>query len=160
MTTLTHSACFPSHIQRQNVSLVLQVISEKTAAALALKGKAETAELVGAIVRLWKILNVKCPNLHIRLNDIDRQQITSKFHQSLVYMKNFASSVKEMRGGRGVNRVRSLTNETRDALFQTLNGLRDMACSLLEDTSMHFNMFCLEFFKMTDLKVNSEYSGR
>ena len=57
---------------------------------------------------------------------------------SLQYLKNMSISLKKMPGGRGHKRMQSLTNETRDALITTLNGLSDIAVSLLEDKSIKY----------------------
>ena len=108
-------------------ALVLKVFSEKVVSALTLKDRKDTAEFINFILRMWKILNVKSPDLHIRLNDSDREQITKKDHPSLVYLKNIATTFREMPGGRGTMRVKSLTYETRDALVQTLEGLIELA---------------------------------
>ena len=145
MTKLTQSSCNPPNIERQKMSLVMKVINEKTVAALSLKQKTTTAEFIDCLLRMWKILNVKSPDLHVRLNDRDREQITSKDHTSLHYLKEMAASFAKMPGGRGRNRIRSLTNETRDALIQTLNGLVEIAGKLLEDES--FKYILLGFFQ-------------
>ena len=138
MTKLTRSACFPTNIERQKVSLVLKVFNEKTVAALSLKDRKSTAEVIDCFLRMWKILNVKCPNLHIHLNDRDREQITHKDHMSLQYLEDMSKSSEKMPGGRGLKRMRSLTNETRDALITTLNGLSELAANLLEDKSFKY----------------------
>ena len=117
MTPLTLSSCFPSSIQQQNLPLVLKVFSEKVIAALILKGKVDTAVFIGSILRMWKILNVKAPDLHIRLNDRDREQITTKNHVGLTYLRKIAKAFSEMPGGRGSARTKSFTTDTRSRCF-------------------------------------------
>ena len=150
MTGLTYSACFPTTVERQNVSLVGKVFSEKVVAALALQGHASTAEVIGSILRMWKILNVKAPGLHIRLNDYDREEITKKDHKSLKYLEKISESIREMPAGRGRLRLKSLTYETRDALTQTLKGLVELSHVLLEDKTMRYIL--LGFFQSDRLE--------
>jgi hypothetical protein len=58
-TNLSHQSCFPSPLERQKVSLVMNVINDKTVAALELNQKVETACILHHLNRLWKILNVR-----------------------------------------------------------------------------------------------------
>ena len=67
---------------------------------------------------------IKAPDLHIRLNDRDREQITTKNHVGLTYLRKIAKAFSEMSGGRGSARTKSFTTDTRDALVQTLEGLQ------------------------------------
>ena len=60
---ISHAACYPTSLQRQKVSLVLEVINEKTVAALRLQGKADIADLLDYIVTMWKILSVNLQSL-------------------------------------------------------------------------------------------------
>ena len=66
-TTLTRQACFPSHLELQKVGLVFKVINEKTVAALSEDGKYETAQFIKHFDRIWKFVNAKHPESHIRL---------------------------------------------------------------------------------------------
>ena len=70
LTELSQTACYPSPLQRQKVSLVLKVFNEKTVAGLRLQKADATATVVESVLNLWKILNVKSPETYIHLNDV------------------------------------------------------------------------------------------
>ena len=101
-TTLTFQACHPTSFDRQKVSLVNAVFNDKVVTALSIKEKTSTACFVKQIVRLWKILNVKRPNLHLRLNDPDRSPFYSTDDDRLHFLNRFISSLSLMSGGRGL----------------------------------------------------------
>ena len=65
-TLLKYQSCHPTPIERQKVSLLNDVLNDKTVAALKCRGKTGTATLLEHLVRIWKIINVKSPNAHIR----------------------------------------------------------------------------------------------
>ena len=74
---LTVKACFPSSIERQNVSLVLKVINELTLSGLQIQNEARcqeyrnnTSNFVSILLTLWKIFNISTPLKGLRLNDI------------------------------------------------------------------------------------------
>ena len=137
-TTLTACAVRPSNIERVKVPPVLQVFHEKTIAALSQDGQTETAGLISYIHRMWKILNNRSTNSHIRLNDEDRRPVNSVNDQNLQYLTQISESVKKMPRGRGIHRVETLTRETADSLTQTLDGLVDLSKSLLQQTGVEF----------------------
>ena len=72
---LTAKSCWPTSLERQNVSLAHRVFNESTAAALTiqnssrLKFKSDTADFVTIISKVWKTFNINTPNKGIRLND-------------------------------------------------------------------------------------------
>ena len=72
---LTAKACWPSNLERQNVSLAQRIFNDSTAAALKIQNsfrtvfKSDTAEFVTIISNLWKIFNINTPNKGIRLKD-------------------------------------------------------------------------------------------
>ena len=80
LTRLTRASVFPSPIQRQNVSLVLKAINEKTIAALwsfdAERAKS-TIYVLSVILKWWKTVNVKSFGEAKRFNDTDRSAVTS-----------------------------------------------------------------------------------
>ena len=119
-TNLDFASCHPTPISRQKVKLALNVFNEKTIAALRMRGKQETAEIVDIVLRMWKYSNIKNPYLHIRLNDEDRRPFTSPNDERLSFLQSLAHSIVDMRGGRGSSRIQSLTAETRQAMFSTL----------------------------------------
>uniref|UniRef100_A0A1I8JBV1 Transposable element P transposase n=1 Tax=Macrostomum lignano TaxID=282301 RepID=A0A1I8JBV1_9PLAT len=134
-TRLNPVACRPSPLERQKVSLVLDVFHEKTVAALQLNGYSETADFVERVLNFWTVVNVKSPESHIRLNDIRRAPISSTNSSAIQELLSFAAVVDRMPGGRGASRPRSLTTETRKAIHQTANGLADLSRHLLMKVS-------------------------
>ncbi|PAA86097.1 hypothetical protein BOX15_Mlig018626g1 [Macrostomum lignano] len=144
-TTLTSVSCCPTPLERQKVSLVLDVFSEKTVAALQVVRHVDTANFVAKVVDFWKIVNVKTPDAHVLLNDIRRTPISSPDAANLHVLLNFASIIGRMAGGRGPCRPRSLTTETQKAVVQTSRGLVEMSQYLLS----HFQ------FKYVMLGMNS-----
>ena len=74
---LTVKACFPSSIEKQNVSLVLKAINELTLSGLQIQNEARcqeyrnnTSNFVSILLTLWKILNISTPLKGLRLNEI------------------------------------------------------------------------------------------
>jgi hypothetical protein len=139
-TPLTYRACYPAPIERQKVSLMTSVFNEKVVTALELDGRKETCELVGITTRLWKILNVKHPCSHIRLNDSDRKPITSCEDENYQFLQRMLLLFEKMPNGRGPTRKATVTTQTRDAFIQTLSGLLHLSKKLLTERSWSFVM--------------------
>ena len=66
------------------------MINEKTVAALSEDGKYETAQFIKHFDRIWKFVNTKHPESHIRLNDPDRRPFQSVDDYRLQIMKETA----------------------------------------------------------------------
>ena len=72
---LTAKSCWPSNLERQNVSLALRVFDDSTAAALAIQDSSrqtfnyQTSDFIKIITRVWKIFNVNTPVKGIHLKD-------------------------------------------------------------------------------------------
>ena len=74
---LTAKACWPSSLERQNVTLALRVFDNSTASALKVCCFSEphsdthfhTAEFITIICDIWKMFNINTPYKGIRLND-------------------------------------------------------------------------------------------
>jgi hypothetical protein len=122
-TSLTHEACYPNNLELQKVSLFNLVFNEKNVVALKLDGLQSTATLLDYFSRLWKILNIKSPESHFYLNDPDRRPFRNTDDPRLVFLESMADAIGNMKGGKGPNRIASLTSETRDALASTIRGL-------------------------------------
>ena len=122
-TTLNKKACFPSNLERQNVSLVLKIFNEKTEAALRCDGHSNTAYFIQHVTKMFNIVNVKRPNVHKILNDPNRAQIEFVEDERLQFLLAYAAAVKIMLSAKGFNRYHCFTRQTRDAIFQTLSGL-------------------------------------
>lgn len=67
-TPLTYSTCYPNNMEKQKVSLMLNVFNERTIAALKEDGHNGTAEFVSLFTKMWHIVNTKTTNAHIRLS--------------------------------------------------------------------------------------------
>lgn len=135
-TRLTQKACFPSNIERQNVSLVSAVFSDATVSALSILGKEDTAGFCYSICRLWKILNVKRRGTDLRFNEPICKPIENT--KDLEFLRKMADSISRMPGGKGRTRIRSLTTQTRDAAVHSLKCLSELAEYLLQDVCMKF----------------------
>ena len=74
---LTAKACWPSSLERQNVSLALRIFDNSTSSALKVQiltpslhnTYCQTAEFIDIICDIWKIFNVNTPYKGIRLNE-------------------------------------------------------------------------------------------
>lgn len=73
---LTYKALYPSHLERQNVKLVLKVFNSFVSSALSLQVQKlqmaalqEKATFIDLTVRWWSIVNVKTPEKGHRLRD-------------------------------------------------------------------------------------------
>ena len=73
---LTSKACWPSHLERQNVKLALKVFHESTAAGLSSFNhenktgeNCHTVEFINLINQIWNIFNVNWVGKDIRFNN-------------------------------------------------------------------------------------------
>jgi hypothetical protein len=149
-TTLTYQTCFPTTIERQKVSLVTAVLNDKTVAALQMTDNHETTELVRRMTNLWKMLNVKHPLSHVRLNDPHRRPLSSENVESFRQLEEMLSMFKAMSSGRGLTRVANLTADTRKAFIQTLSGLIYLSTQLLDER--HWQYVLLGQFQTDNLE--------
>ena len=80
MSSLTKSAIQPNNVEKQKVSLVLQVFSEKNSSALkastiSSESFTQTSLFIDEVLRLWKVFNCKTPYLSIFSRDPDRAAV-------------------------------------------------------------------------------------
>lgn len=68
---------------------------------------------------VWNSLNISKVNAYIHLNDLNRKPFSTETDDRLEIFESFAEAISNMPGGKGYSRNKSLTTETRDALFQT-----------------------------------------
>ena len=115
MTKLTYQTLYPDNFDKQKVPLVQNIFNEKTIAALRMHGYDETSTFLSRVTRMWNILNVKSPDVGVRLNDPDRYTI---------------SDANDSRPN-GM-RVKMLTADTSEALAMTLRGVVSLTKVLLE----------------------------
>lgn len=159
LSRLTAASVAPSNQEKQKVSLALKVFSDKTVSALKTStGSTDswkiTAQFIGEIVRMWKLLNTKSVTEHKRRRDdaripIDISSRGDKALDCLNLLANLASLMRK----RGKHRVRKLTMETSDALKVTLRGLAALSKYLLETTTaVRHEFVLLGFFQQDDLE--------
>ena len=118
-TPLTFSSVYPTPLQLQNVKHVVAVFNDKVVAALMAENKFDTAALIFEIVVWWKTCNVASNGENLRFNDPDRSVQT----KSSTNLQRFVDFFKKCKSGQGSSRVISLTNDTKRALVQTMEGL-------------------------------------
>jgi hypothetical protein len=137
MTNLSYKAIHPSAIDRQNVAHMCAVVNEKTVAALKICNFKETSEFLEKIVSLWNCINIKREGLDIRLNDPNRAAYKDGNDRRLHEILIFANAVATMPGGKGWNRCKSFTTETKNALSSTLYGLNQLIRKLLSEDHLY-----------------------
>lgn len=131
---LTDASVRPSKLQLQNVQHVLKVFNEKVVAALKLQGCYETAEFIQSVINWWNTVNVSSKGQDIRLNDPHRrvQDLSSTSLQTLHQLFQQAPS------GHGKGRQQCLTQDTKRALVQTMQGLAALCRYLLTYADFKF----------------------
>lgn len=127
-TKLSYATLYPTNFEKQKVSLAVNVFNEKTVAVLAEK---KTGNMVRNVTKMWNILNVKTTSAGRRLNDPDREPITDANDARLSFLVEIAQCFNEMKSTY-THRVRSLTDDTSNALFLTLTGLVHLTKMFLE----------------------------
>ena len=164
LSKLTKSSIAPSNIEKQKVSLVLNVFSEKTSAALKTsavtsESAKETARCIDKIVKLWKVFNTKSVFQALKFNDPDRAaldnsdpgsngfKILGEWVQIAVAMKPSCNM-----------RVKTLTKDTSEALQWTCECLQSLAHYLLNvDGPLRHSYVCLGFYLQDDLERHFGY---
>ena len=119
---------------------MLNIFNEKTVAALQIDGYEETATFVHHVTRLFHMLNVKDLYSGQAYNDPDREPYRSMTNPRFSYIISLAHYFKKMNASLNpsLTRVMSLTKQTSDALFLTLNGMVDLIRTLLSKPHIHY----------------------
>ncbi|GFO39905.1 transposable element p transposase [Plakobranchus ocellatus] len=156
LSKLSTSTISPSNIEKQKVSLALNVFCEQTSSALKTSSHrssswSETAAFIDIVVSLWKAFNTKSIFQATRLRDPDHQVIdsTPAGERILNLLHQWAQLAQSM-SPRKV-RERALTRDTAEALSWTCRCLADLARYLLQmKNHTGMTMFCwVSFNKMT-----------
>lgn len=158
LSKLTKASVAPSNIEKQKVSLVVNVFNDQTAAALRTSsmsntGWNETADFIDSVIKLWKLMNCKSRWQSIRLRDPDRKAIdnTADGEAARQLLLEWALKAQMMRASKV--RMKCLTQDTADALVWTCRCLADISKFLLEtSTSIRHTYVCLGFFQQDDLE--------
>ena len=137
LSALTQNAVMPNNLQKQKVSLALQVFSEKTSAALKTSSKSteswrDTSIFIDYVIRLWKVFNSKAPFQMKRHRDPDRAVIsTDDFgQQQLATLLEWTERAKSMEAD-CTPRFQKITRDTAKAMYWTCHCLHDISLFLL-----------------------------
>ena len=159
LSRLNEKSVMPKHTEKQSVPLCLRVFCDETATALLIHsstkdepGINDTAIFIQKVVKLWKILNVKCKGEDVRCNDTLRAVIASKNDHRLDYLLAFGNMALKMISV-PKNRVKQFTRDTSLAIHQTCNGIVELARHLL-DTSHSYVLLG----KFTTDKIEKSFS--
>ena len=159
MSKLTGPSVSPSSIEKQKVSLALNVFCEQTAAALVHSTCTEpsskvTSRYILMILQLWKLWNCKSKVEANRMNDSDRIPIDNSpaGARGLKLLRDWAKLATWMTHC-GKYRVQKLTRDTGKALHWTCLCLADFSEFLLTtNTSVRHDYVLLGFFQQDDLE--------
>ncbi|GFO06462.1 developmentally-regulated GTP-binding protein 2 [Plakobranchus ocellatus] len=157
LSQLTKSSVSPSNIEKQKVSLALNVFSEKTSSALKSSaasnpGWQETAVFIDHVLRLWKVFNTKTVIENIRMRDPDRcaVDLSPTGQKPLEILEFWADCAAKMKP-QG-QRIKTFTKETSDALHWTCKCLLALCNYLLTTTTaLQHQYVALGFFQQDDL---------
>ncbi|KAK7861885.1 hypothetical protein R5R35_001482 [Gryllus longicercus] len=124
---LTLKALYPSSLERQNVSLALQVFNENVALGFESIGAShniphflETSNYIQIILKWWWIVNVKTPRKGRRLNNLFMNPLSPQNQESWQYLSKF---LRWLHRWKDMHLSGSLTSETMNALTLTTEGI-------------------------------------
>jgi len=159
LSKLTKASLYPSNLEKQKVSLCLNVFSEQTSSALKTCSKSseewkETAAFIDSVLKLWKLWNCKSPYQSIRLNDPDRLVIDKmeSGQKGLQLLDQWAEIAAAMKTATKV-RMQCLTKDTADAIVWTCRSLSSLSQYLLNtDTADRHDYVALGHFQQDDIE--------
>ena len=155
LSNLTKASVYPKKIEKQKVSLALNVFCDKTAAALTTSeisttSSCDTAEFIQIIVKLWKLFN--CKSRYAYKKDKDCMAIDSIDHDG-IHLLELWSNYTYLKKGSAKGRQQTLTRDTSQALAWTCSALVDMSKMLLQtDAPFKHEYVLLGFFQQDDLE--------
>ena len=137
LSKLSEVTVSPKPIERQKVSICLQVFCDETIGALRTHSGMgtinadETVTFLEKIVKFWKVVNVRSLYGDIRSKD-DRQKVVSSVNDNrLEFLLELAFMADEMKSSKQGNRIKQLTRDTARALSSTCRGLVELSKFLL-----------------------------
>ena len=159
LSRLTKASIEPSNIEKQKVSLALNVFSDETCSALKFSSVSTdqtktTALFIEQVLKLWKLLNCKSPVASKRLNDVDRQVIrdTEEGRRPINTLYNWIYVARMMYPHERARNM-TLTRETSSALEWTCSCLIDLALYLLRtEEKWKHDWVALGFFQQDDIE--------
>lgn len=161
---LTYKALYPSHLERQNVKLVLKVFNSFLSSPLSLEAQKlqmaalqEIATFIDLIVRWWSIVNVKTPEKGHRLRDAWQQPVKEMSCLQVQYLDQFISWLD--RWSQRGTQAGGLTKETHFALRLSPYSLIELSRYCIVELGFQYVLLekfqtdCLEarFAKCVDL---------
>ena len=150
LSALKHSSVYPSKVEKQKMSLAIDVFCDKTATALETISTSDdsfkdTARFIRRVVELWKLLNCKSRFQSQRRNDPDRAAIDGSSCPGIQLLQKWANSEVLLPSNKG--RVNTLTKDTSEALSWTCNALISLCRHLLETDKGYRHIYvCLGFY--------------
>ena len=119
---------------RDEEDSAINVFNEKSVAAMKIKQFEDTSIFVEQVTRLWHMLNGKSTNYGTRLHDADRYPFTSIVDPRYTFIEEMATEFRNMNTSLTPypKRVMTLTNDTSEALYLTLQGIVSITKILLE----------------------------
>ena len=97
-------------------------------------------------IGILDIVNVLTPNLEKRFKCPSKSAIYTRNDHNLNKLLDIATLAHEMTN-KGGQRIKTLTKDTGNALFQTCHGLRELSIHLLEDKKLRLCPSRLIFFR-------------
>ena len=102
------------------------------------EGKEDTASFIYMVVTFFRIVNVKSKGADIRHNNPLEAVFTNEDDERLKFLCRFGDMALQMKSSSG--RIRQLTVDTSNAIFQTCHGIVDLCINLLS-TSHQYDFY-------------------
>lgn len=156
LSDITPASIQPSNIEKQKLSLVLNIFSEKTSSALkstaASPSWINTSLFIDEVLKLWKVFNTKTLSQSVRLRDPERAPITLTEKRQVEILRRWAFQAMAMKPSTGP-RCHCLTKDTASALSWTCQCLIDISeFLLLAESSIRHEFVTLGFFQQDDIE--------
>ena len=138
LSKLSDVAIFPKPVERQKVSMCLQVFCDETINALkphpGVVNGDDTISYVNKFVKFWKIMNVKGLLADIRFRGPGRAVTSSHDDCRLNYLLEIVNMAEGMMTEKQGKRQQQLTKDTARALSHTCRSIVDLTKYLLSST--------------------------
>ena len=165
---VTAASVQPSKLERQKVSLVLNVFCDPTVAALktsscATRESRITAMMVDHVTSFWKLLNCKSKSEAVRRNDPARAVLdnTDAGREAFRVLEDWAENRIFPQPDTTRDRVKTLTKDTANAISWTCKAFIALSNHLLQtDTVFRHDYVRLGFFQQDDLEKHFGYFRR
>ena len=134
LTNLTYATIYSTNFDKQKVKHTINVFNEKTVAAMKIKQFEDTCIFVEEATQLWHMLNVKSTNYGTQLHDAERYPFTSIVDLRYIFIEEMATEFRNMNTFLTPypTLVMTLTNDTSEARYLTLQGIVSITIILLE----------------------------